>query len=189
MSAKGTVDTVRSAVSRQPDMPVINAEVCYEGIGESCRQEIQRFMFWVCMLNGAAGHTYGANGIWQVNRSDRPYGPSPHGLAWGNTPWNEAAKLPGSLHIGISKKFLEKYEWWKFESHPEWVEGAWSEANYFGAYAAGIPGKLRMIYWPSTFGATRMLNIESGVSYHAILFDPVTGNQIDLGISESAEDG
>ena len=23
-----------------------------------------------CMLSGACGHTYGANGIWQVNRSD-----------------------------------------------------------------------------------------------------------------------
>ena len=48
-------------------MPVIDGEVCYEGIGEACRQEVQRLMFWACVLNGACGHTYGANGIWQVN--------------------------------------------------------------------------------------------------------------------------
>src|SRR5438128_4943039 len=36
-----------------------------------------RFMFWACVLSGAAGHSYGANGIWQVNRPGQPYGPSP----------------------------------------------------------------------------------------------------------------
>ncbi len=36
-------------------------------------------MFWTCMLSGAAGHTYGANGIWQLNRRDPPYGKSPMG--------------------------------------------------------------------------------------------------------------
>ena len=48
-------------------MPVLVGEVCYEGILEASRQEVERFMFWTSILNGAAGHTYGANGIWQVN--------------------------------------------------------------------------------------------------------------------------
>ena len=34
-------------------------------------------MFWLCMMNGAAGHTYGANGIWQCNRKGQPHGASP----------------------------------------------------------------------------------------------------------------
>ena len=89
-----TVDMVSERVTRQPSMPVINGEVCYEGIGEACRQEVQRLMFWTCLLSGAAGHTYGANGIWQVNTRETPFGPSPHGLAWGNTPWEEAYQLP-----------------------------------------------------------------------------------------------
>ena len=29
------------------------------------------------VLSGAAGHTYGASGIWQVNTRAQPYGPSP----------------------------------------------------------------------------------------------------------------
>ncbi|HEY5912737.1 MAG TPA: DUF4038 domain-containing protein [Verrucomicrobiae bacterium] len=36
--------------------------------------------FWAHVIcSGCAGHTYGANGIWQVNRRDRPYEASPGG--------------------------------------------------------------------------------------------------------------
>ncbi len=114
-----TVSTVAEAYNRKPKMPVINGEVCYEGIGEACRQEVQRMMFWTSILNGAAGHTYGANGIWQVNTREKPYGPSPHGMSWGNTPWEEAFQLPGSTNLSLAKRFLEKYSWWQFEPHPE----------------------------------------------------------------------
>jgi hypothetical protein len=180
-SLPNTVESVLKAAAREPAMPVINAEVCYEGIGEACRQEVQRLMFWVCMLNGTAGHTYGANGIWQVNTRDRPYGPSPHGLAWGHTPWDVAAELPGSGQLGISKQFLEKYPWWRFEAHPEWVETHWTRENYFGAYAAGIPGEIRCIFWPSTFHSSVIKAIEKDATYQALLFNPVNGEKLNFG--------
>jgi hypothetical protein len=188
-SLPNTVESVRRAVAREPVMPVINAEVCYEGIGEACRQEVQRLMFWVSILNGTAGHTYGANGIWQVNTSSVPYGPSPHGLAWGHTPWDEAAQLPGSEQLGISKGFIEKYPWWLFESHPEWVEPHWSSDNYFGAYAVGLPGIIRCIFWPSTFQSGTIKAIEKDVDYHAQLFNPVNGSILDLGTVVPDENG
>jgi hypothetical protein len=31
-------------------------EVCYEGIGAYCGPELQRWLFWACMLNGAVGN-------------------------------------------------------------------------------------------------------------------------------------
>jgi len=31
---------ITEAYQREPRMPVINGEVCYEGIGEACRQEV-----------------------------------------------------------------------------------------------------------------------------------------------------
>jgi hypothetical protein len=188
-SLPNTVQSMIRAGERRPAMPVIDAEVCYEGIGEACRQEVQRLMFWVCMLNGAAGHTYGANGIWQVNTAKQPYGPSPHGLAWGNTPWTEAMCLPGSAQLGIGKRLLERYEWWRFEPHPEWVDPHWDEDNYFHAYAAGIPGQLRVIFWPSTFRSGRIKHIEPDVSYRAFLFNPVDGSERDLGAVTPDEHG
>jgi uncharacterized protein DUF4038 len=78
-------------------------------------------MFWICLMNGAAGHTYGANGIWQCNRPGDPHGVSPHGGSYGKIPWNEAMHLPGSRQVGLGKAFLEQYPWHRFEPHPEWV--------------------------------------------------------------------
>jgi hypothetical protein len=120
-SIPNTIDTLRKSLRLEPIMPVINSEVCYEGIGGSCHDDVQRFFIWTCLLGGAAGHTYGANGIWQVNRREQPYGKSPHGGNWGVTPWDDAMKLPGSGQTGLAKKLLERFEWWKFEPHSEWA--------------------------------------------------------------------
>lgn len=185
-SLKPTADLTSRACRMQPRMPFINAEVCYEGILDSCAQEVQRLMFWVSVLNGACGHTYGANGIWQVNTRERPYGPSPHGGSWGDTPWEDAFRLPGSSQLGASKRLLEELEWWRLEPHPEWVEPRWdpgdSPETYMAPYAAGVPGKLRIIYLPSQWsGALTVRAIEPGSRYRAILFDPVSGRRTELG--------
>lgn len=120
-SIPNTIDTLRKSLRLEPTMPVFNSEVCYEGIGGTCHDDVQRFFVWTSLLSGAAGHTYGANGIWQVNRREQPYGKSPHGGNWGTTPWDDAMKLPGSRQTGLAKKLLERFLWWKFQSHPEWA--------------------------------------------------------------------
>ena len=89
-------------------MPVVNGEVCYEALLGKITADIPRLMFWACMLSGAAGHTYGANGIWQLNRRDAPYGKSPHGGTYGPIPWDDAMRLPGSGQLGLAKRFLER---------------------------------------------------------------------------------
>ncbi|PYK01770.1 MAG: alpha-L-rhamnosidase [Verrucomicrobia bacterium] len=99
-SIPNTINLVRASRAAAPPMPTINAEVCYEGILDTCFDDLQRFMVWSCLLSGTAGHTYGANGIWQVNRRDAAYGKSPHGGNWGNTSWDDAMRLPGSRQVG-----------------------------------------------------------------------------------------
>jgi hypothetical protein len=188
-SLPDTVRRVTESHASEPRMPVLNSEVCYEGIGAQCREEVQRLMFWTSVLSGACGHTYGANGIWQVNRREQPFGPSPHGMAWGHTPWDEAAQLPGSRQLGLAKRLLERYEWWRFEPHPEWIEPHWTPENYAAPYAAGIPGKVRMIYWPCTWALPVVHNLETGVAYRAFLFSPVDGSEHDLGTVGAGADG
>jgi len=184
-SIPNTVDKVRAGAARKPHMPVIEGEVCYEGILESSRQEIQRFMFWSCFLSGAAGYTYGANGIWQVNTAERPFGPSPHGASWGDTPWTEAYRLPGSTHIALGKRLLERYAWWHFESHPEWIEPRADTKDYLGPYAAGIPGQVRVFYFPRPIGPwsgpVSVKGLEAGKPYRAFFFDPKNGKEYPLG--------
>jgi len=188
-SIPNTVRRVKEAYAAAPTIPVINGEVCYEGIGEASRQEVQRFMFWTCMLSGACGHTYGANGIWQVNTKELPYGPSPHGMTWGNIPWDEASQLPGSKQIALGKKLLQRYEWWNFQPHPEWVEPHANEKNYNAPYAAGISGKVRAIFLPSGVWGITVKGIETDASYRAFLFNPVDGSELEIGTVEPDDQG
>ncbi len=182
------VQSTTKSLSMSPKMPVLVGEVCYEGILEACRSEMQRFLFWSAMLSGAAGHTYGANGIWQLNEPDRPFGPSPHGGNWGVTPWQEAYLLPGSRHVAMGKRILERYQWWNFESHPEWVEPHWSEDDYFQPYCAGIPGKVRMIYSPS-HRKFKVKSLDPEGDYSATYINPKTGKPSPLGSVQPHEDG
>ncbi len=188
-SIPGTVRLITAAINRKPTRPVVNSEVCYEGIGEGCRQEMQRRLFWTCFLNGCAGFTYGANGIWQFNREGEPYGPSPHGLEWGATPWNEAMRLPGSAHIGVGMSILRQLPWWRMQPHPEWAEPAISAENPFGASSAGEPGEWRITWFPPMFGAGTLCGLEAGTTYKATLIDPITGESRDIGYAEPDADG
>jgi hypothetical protein len=188
-SMPNTIRRVTASFTKEPRMPVVNGEVCYEGILEASRQEIQRFMFWTCILNGAAGHTYGANGIWQVNTAEQPYGPSPHGRSWGDTPWEVAYQLPGSRQLGLGRKFLSKYPWWRMEPHPEWVQPHGDEKNYIQPYAAGIPGELRIIFMPPMWNPPKLKAIEPNRKYRASFFNPSDGRMRAIGDVDADSSG
>jgi hypothetical protein len=188
-SIPSTVKQVTGSLARSPRMPVLVGEVNYEGIMAQSWQDVERFMFWASILSGAGGHTYGANGIWQVNTAEHPYGPSPHGGCWGDTPWDVAYQLPGSRQLGLAKQFLMRYKWWRFEAHPEWVDPHWTTENYELPYAAGIPGEVRLIFIPLLFDRPTVKSLEPGVAYRAFYFDPATGKQRDLGKVEADASG
>jgi hypothetical protein len=116
-----TINTVRQSYATNPVMPVIDGEASYEMLSDKLPTEWTRRMFWICLMNGAAGHTYGANGIWQCNRPGEPHGKSPHGGSYGVIPWNEAMHLPGSQQVGFGKKLFEQFPWQNFQPHPEWA--------------------------------------------------------------------
>lgn len=194
-SLANTINMVETAMANEPKMPVLVSEVCYEGILEGSREEIQRFLFWACMLSGTMGHTYGANGIWQVNTPEKPFGASPHGLAWGNRSWNDAYQLPGSGQIWRAKKLLECYAWQNFEPHPEWIEPHETADNRLQPYAAGIPRQVRFVFIPAeTAQILRsaqpvLKNLEPDVNYRAYYWDPSTGDEYQCGQVRGDADG
>jgi hypothetical protein len=187
-SIPNTIRLVTESHSQTPAMPVLVGEVCYEGIMEASRQEVQRFMFWSCLLSGAAGHTYGANGVWQVNTAEKPFGASPHGRSWGDTPWETASQLPGSAQLGIAKRLFMRYEWWRFEAHPEWVEPHWTREDYVQAYAAGIPGHVRILFFPG-WSSPGVKHLEKGVNYRAFFFNPANEREYPLPRVQSDDEG
>jgi hypothetical protein len=123
--------------------------------------------------------------------------------AYETTPWHVAMHFPGSAQLGLGKGLLEKYPWWRFEPHPEWVEPhsttlfephaewydnhkAWADRNgrWDLPYAAGIPGEVRFIYIPGNnsyqLTAPTVQHLEPDTTYRAFLFDPVWGKRFDL---------
>ncbi len=187
-----TMKQLTAALERKTH-PVIDAEVCYEGICNSSYHDVQRYLFWMNIMLGACGHTYGANGIWQLNTREKPYGVSPHGAKWGDMPWEDAYQLPGSFQLGAAKKFWTRFEWWKFEKHPEWIDNPCSGEAVDGCFAAGIPGQVRVIFRPfmggSFWNSEPIRHIEADVQYRAIYFNPVTGEETDLGLITPDESG
>lgn len=193
-SVPNTVEKVIAEREREPAMPVVVGEVSYEGILHNTQAEIQRLTYWVATLSGAAGFTYGANGIWQVNTPEKPYGPSPHGASWGDTPWQEAYRLPGSAQLGLAKKLLERYPWWEFEPHPEWTSPAGRADNVDAPFAAGIPGQVRVIYFyqptmPWHEEKAEVRGIEPDVPYRAYFWNPRDGAEHDLGLVTPSAEG
>jgi len=118
--------------NRPPRMPVISGESRYEALVAGSRRNAAkqaREAFWAHLLNsGCAGHTYGANGIWQVNRPGAAFGPSPHGGDWGQTPWRDAMVLPGAAQIARGTSLLMTLPWHRFAPLPELVAGCTSAA-------------------------------------------------------------
>ncbi|MFH1743417.1 MAG: DUF4038 domain-containing protein [bacterium] len=180
-SISNTAQSVIKSVDREPRMPVIVAEVNYEGILGRCWQNIQRLSFYSAVLNGAVGHTYGANGIWQMSTPGQPYGKSPHGRSWGNTPWQEAYQFPGSKQIGAGGRLMQRFQWWRLERHPEWVDPPCDPTKPYSSISTGIPGDLRIIYVPLLWDPPRVQKVEPDVHYEAYYFDPVEGEDIPIG--------
>jgi len=179
--------------SRQPTMPVLPGEICFEGIGGENWQNIQRMSFWGNLLSGAAGYCYGANGVWQFNRREEPFGVSPFGATWGGEPWEVAAQYPGSHQIGLAKKFLSRYAYWRMEPHPEWIDPHPDSKSILPPYAAGVPREFRIAYlsyfFPFREGKPVLKQLEPDVRYKARWFDPVLGGEYEIGPVETGPDG
>jgi hypothetical protein len=194
-----TVKLVEDAIAQDPPMPVVNGEVNYEGIAGSCWQDLQRFQFWASMTDGAAGYTYGAAGLWVFWSLDTfsKGGDSEYMEDAGGGPWQEVMHLPGSAQVGIGKRLLERYPWWKFEPiHEPEVEALGRPSSF----ATGIPGVVVVYYVPSGLEPDALhgilkagdlkyfwwrvcLPIKVGPDsrFVATWFDPRTGDEIGIG--------
>jgi hypothetical protein len=179
-SVPNTIKTIQQSLVASPKMPVLVGEVCYEGIMQSSREEIQRFMFWASILSGTGGHTYGANGLWQINNRDHPYGLSPHGHSWGGPSWEIAAQLPGSGQLGVAKKLLNRYSWWKLTPKQELVEPHASTQDYWQPFGAEIPGEAFLVFCP-TFNGAPTLHQLPPATYKAFFFNPSDGTEVPIG--------
>jgi len=165
------------------DKPVLNGECSYEGIFDSCWQDLQRFLFWSHMLRGTAGHTYGTMAIGILSSRDDPYMPlsrvSIHH-------WEDAIDWLGAVHVGVGKRILESLNWWTLSSAQDAVSPKASPDDWFLPFAATSPDGTVIIYLPgvammSTNEWARIdrLTVDGlapGESYNATYINPRTGD-------------
>lgn len=168
-----TLELVKACREREPRRPVVCGEACYERHMQTNFEDVQRRLFWSLLLGGAAGHTYGAAGIWQAGVEGDP-GIDPV-YDWAT--WREGMAYPGAVQLGLGRRLLEEHEWWRFEPRPDWCEE--------GCFAAGVPGEVRMLYRPKQkiydWRGPVVKGIEPDVRYDAFYFDPVRGRRFDIG--------
>jgi hypothetical protein len=190
-----TVRIMKAAVARRPLVPAVQGETCYEGAQGTNSPDMVRFCFWSTLLSGIAGYTYGADGIWQINGRDSIYGASPTGMAWGDCLWEDMMNAPGASQVALGAALLRKLPWQSMRPHPEWIEPAADDTKWFAPYAAGIPGRLRIVYYPLfalypwLWSRNIIKGIEPGVCYRARLVDPRNGTETDLGEAAADRDG
>jgi len=98
--------------------PFVVSEIGYENHGGTHLEDFQRVAFWLAMLNGAAGHSYGAAPVFEVNN---PYKPLHRLAQFTFMTWEEGMNLPGAYQIGLGAKLLQEYPWWQLVPHPDWV--------------------------------------------------------------------
>lgn len=139
-----SIDTLCGQLAVSPARPVLNSEVCYEGIAGSNWPDTQRFLFWSHMLSGAAGHTYGAQGLWAMN--DGTY--VGRMGRWGSATWMEAAELPGGTQLGAGRRWLLERPWGTLRPSPGIVDPHASEGDRIGPYAATLDDGRRIVYFP-----------------------------------------
>ncbi|MCU0515098.1 MAG: DUF4038 domain-containing protein [Anaerolineae bacterium] len=180
--------------ARTPLMPVLIDELNYEEQGINSHAEAQRIGFWSAILNGSAGFTCGAGGLWSFNAPGRIWGASPHGTNWGDALWQDALQYAGAAQIALAKRLLERFEWWRIEPHPEWVSPSASPDDLFAPFAGGIPGELRLIYsvkpsFPWGQGRKYLLKLEEDVRYRVSWWNPRSGEAQPLAAPQPAADG
>jgi hypothetical protein len=177
-----TVRAARDSYAAKPTLTVINGEAAYEMLFDSLETAWTRAMFWLCLVNGAKGHTYGANGIWQLNRPNDPHGASPHGQGngYGVITWEEAMRLPGSQHVAWGKKLFESLPWTELVPMPEvaiWADPpVTAEDPLFAPQACGVNEKLRLVYVLEERPIV-VRGLTPLTSYRVAHFDPVTGKR------------
>ncbi len=188
------VHWVREAVDDDRTTPVVSGETCYENIFGASHADVQRYLFWSTLFNGAAGVTYGAMGVWNMNSREAPRQES---AGWGEGFWQDAMHLPGATHVGIGRKILERYPWWTL--HP--VEEPNCPETSISAFSVEGEG-LRMLYLPSNsmpeplrgmltseWGTIARIRLQVHTDWHATFINPRTADSVDAGLLRPEPDG
>ena len=134
------------------------------------------------MLSGAAGHTYGAAGVWHMSVEGDP-GITPI-YDW--TTWKEGMNYPGSTQLGLGKRLLEQYPWVAFRSR---IRNGSRQAVLPRAFRAKCVSSTCLGVAFTTGAAPWSSSLERDVPYHAFYFNPTNAKALRSGDSRQCRPG
>ncbi|MCA9955806.1 MAG: DUF4038 domain-containing protein, partial [Anaerolineales bacterium] len=172
-------ETMLTDYGRIPPTAAVNSESGYDGISIWDRERV-RLEAWTTYMSGAAGYTYGVNGIWNWNDGccdEEPQEPPR---------WYDVIDLPSSYDMQRLVDFFAPLPWWKLEP----TTGVASDG-----YVLAMPGERYLIYLPDLSLETKSARlwwgkrwfVETAVSidlgqangtFSTSWFDPATGETV-----------
>lgn len=189
-----TARQVTADYAREPKKPVIHAEGAYEAGYPASYNLTMDYVFiddylvrlqaWTAYLSGAAGHTYGANGVWPM------YDPAftdPGINDEYSNPWYEDLLLEGSSDMQHIRDFFSSLEWHSFEPMGAWLRvndqplNMGEDSNYSDPSALGRWGDTYIVYIPKghTSDKLEILHLACN-TYAAKWFNPRDGQYIAI---------
>lgn len=192
---------VSEAVALEPAKPVLHAEGYYlENIlnREPVTDGQLRWQAYVPLLNGALGHMYGANGIWQMysGGTEADY---PELRDTVNTrPWWDVMTHPSSIEVGRTREFFEEIvgDWWVLTPHRDWLDTAgrdYRDGKTDPHLAATAGASTIVVFFgelqPATARTEAVRPSLASRAWAARWFDPRTGDLISGGRVTADADG
>jgi len=181
--------TLENYFNYLPYKSVVHSEGFYENINEEGASNYEiRWQAWTAYLNGAAGHTYGANGVWQFYD---PNDPQSTEIPYDETDWRDALAYSGSSQLGQIVDFFKKVDFVNLIPHRDWLiykgsEPALpSEENLEAPHLAAIPGQVYVVYLPQSNPAEQVtITHLENKTYQASWFNPRSGDYQDINYGE-----
>jgi len=157
--------------SHKKNIPFLNMEPWYEGILGNFNDYHQRIAFWISILCGAVGHSYGAHGIWQMAKPGDGF--MKH---WGKSSWQESLEFKGAGQLGRAKQFLAQHEWWKLAPAFDTIDPHWSEEHADYPIAGQIDNGSTFIYFPDAALPIKFTiqKLDGMYPYSALYINPAT---------------
>ena len=178
----------------KPTRPVIDLEPCYEnhpyhadgsrfyanphkwdkktrGTAAMIREQA----YWA-MLAGAAGHTYGAQDVWQFYDGKRQLS-----LYSATTHWRKAMDFPGAVQMGIMRRLFESRRWQKLEPDQSIIVAGQRRGENHVQAARASDGEFLFVYIPRGSKLTIDMTKIKGRQAIAYWFNPRDGQATMIG--------
>ncbi len=164
--------------------PVIEGELSYEDLncGQFCGNKTARVAGWNAILNGCAGYTYGASGIWANGYStEKSTGWLGECKSYSHVPWYMGLDLPGSFDMKYMKEFILRIPAWH----------TLVPAFYDTSLGDFLEDELKLMarnentvicYFRNEDTKTgKILKLDENTTYTAMWFEVYSGNYIEIG--------